>query len=132
MRDKKLIEERMQKLIEMTDGFCDKYLDEDYKQLREKLLRKMSHKQNVPFLSGRIEIWAAAIIHAIGIINFLFDRSFEPYLSAEDLSNYFGTSKSTVSQKSRVIRDMFKMGYWDQEFSTIPMKESNPFSDLEM
>jgi len=39
MRDKKLIEERMQKLIEMTDGFCDKYLDEDYKQLCEKLLR---------------------------------------------------------------------------------------------
>ena len=47
----------------------------DYKQLCEKLIRKISRKRNVPFLSGRIEIWAAAIIHALGSINFLFDTS---------------------------------------------------------
>jgi hypothetical protein len=35
----------------------------------------MSRKRNVPFLYGRMEIWAAAIIHALGSINFLFDTS---------------------------------------------------------
>jgi hypothetical protein len=132
MRDKVLIEEKMQKLIEMTAGFCDAYLDEDYKQLCEKLTRKMSRKRTVPFLSGRMEIWAAAIIHALGSINFLFDQSFEPYVGADDISNYFGTSKSTVSQKAKVIRDMFKMSYWDKEFSTTHMNESNPLSNLVM
>ena len=64
MKDKTLVEEKMQKLIEMTARFCDEHLDEEYKQLCEKLIRKMSRKRNVPFLSGRIEIWAAAIIYA--------------------------------------------------------------------
>lgn len=132
MRDKILIEEKMQKLIEMTAVFCDEYLDVDYKQLCEKLIRKMSRKRNVPFLSGRIEIWAAAIVYAIGSINFLFDQSFEPYASGDDICDYFGTSKSTISQKAKVIRDMFKMRYWNDEFSTTHMKESNPFSDLVM
>ncbi|MDI6885405.1 MAG: DUF6398 domain-containing protein [archaeon] len=132
MRDKVLIEEKMQKLIEMTAGFCDEYLDEDYKQLCEKLIRKMSRKRNVPFLSGRIEIWAAAIVYAIGSINFLFDQSFEPYASGDDICNYFGTSKSTTSQKAKIIRDMFKLGYWDREFSTSHMMQSSPFPNLVM
>lgn len=122
----------MQKLIEITAGFCDAYLDEDYKQLCEKLIRKMSRKHNVPFLSGRMEIWAASIIYALGQINFLFDKSFKPYVSSNDISNYFGTSKSTVSQKAKVIRDMFNMRYWDEEFSTTYIKEQNPFSNLVM
>jgi hypothetical protein len=132
MNNKAIVTEKTQKLIEMTTGFCDEYLDEDYKQLCEKLIRKMSRKRNVPFLSGRIEIWAAAIVYAIGSINFLFDKSFEPYATASDVCDYFGTSQSTTSQKAKVIRDMFKLGYWDNEFSTSHMMESNPFSDLLM
>jgi len=79
-----------------------------------------------------MEIWVAAIIYAIGSINFLFDKSFEPYVSAQDISDYFGTSKSTVSQKAKLIRDMFKMGHWDKEFSTTEMKESDPLSNMVM
>jgi hypothetical protein len=123
MRDKDLTEQRMQKLIAMTAGFCDVYVDEDYKQLCEKLIRKMSRKRNVPFLSGRVDIWAAAIIHALGSINFLFDPNFKPYVGTADISDYFGTSKSTVSQKAKVICDMFKMGYCDKEFSTTHMQK---------
>jgi len=132
MRDKDQIEERKQKLVEMTAGFCDTHLDKEYKQLCEKLIGKMARKRNVPFLSGRIEIWAAAIVYAIGSINFLFDKSFEPWVNAQDISNYFGTSKSTVSQKAKLIRDMFKMGYWDKEFSITKMREDNPLSDMVM
>ncbi|KCZ73252.1 hypothetical protein ANME2D_00315 [Candidatus Methanoperedens nitroreducens] len=132
MRNKIIIEERAQWLIEMTSGFCDKYLDEDYKQLCEKLIQKMAHKRNVPFLSGRIEIWAASVIYALGSINFLFDRSFEPYASGDDICNYFGTSKSTTSQKAKAIKDMFKMHRFEEEFSTAYMKERNPFSKMVM
>ena len=83
-------------------------------------------------MSGRIEIWAAAIVYSLGSINFLFDQSFEPYATVEDICKYFGTSKSTTSQKAKVIRDMFKMEYYDQEFSTAHMKENSPFSNLVM
>jgi hypothetical protein len=107
-------------------------VNEEYKQLCAKLIQKMARKRNVPFLSGRIEIWAAAVVYAIGSINFLFDRSFEPYATPDDISNYFGTSKSTVGQKAKVIRDMFKLGYWDEEFSTAHMRESNPLANMAM
>ena len=127
MRHKAIIEGKRKALVEMTAGFCDAYLDEECKQLCEKLILKISRKRNAPFLYGSLETWAATVIHALGSINLLFDPSFKPYVSREDISNYFGTSKSTVSQKARVIRDMFKMRYWDNEFSTIRMMENKPF-----
>ena len=92
----------------------------------------MSRKRNVPFLSGRINVWAAGVIYSLGQVNFLFDKSFKPYVSADDICNYFGTSKSTTGQKAKVIRDMFKLGYWDSEFATEMMKENNPLNDIVM
>lgn len=130
--DKEIKEEKTQLLIEMAASFSNEYLDEDYKELCEKLIRKMARKRKVPFLSGRIEIWAAAIIHSLGSINFLFDNSFEPYASTDNICNFFGTSKSTTSQKAKVIRDMFKMKYYDKEFSTTHMNENNPYSEMTM
>lgn len=132
MKDKVVIEEKAKKLVEMTEGFCYKYLNEDYKQLCGKLILKMKRKRNVPFISGKLEIWAGAIIYALGRINFLFDKSFEPYVSGDDICNYFGTSKSTTSQKAKIILDTFKMTYYDDEFSTTRMKENNPFSKFVM
>lgn len=126
------VEEKTKKLTEMTSEFCQLYLDEGYKQLCEKLIQKMSRKRQVPFLSGRIEIWAAAIVYALGSINFLFDKSFSPYVTAEDIGKHFGTTKSSASQKAKIIRDILKLNYWDKEFSTAHMKESNPFSNLVM
>src|SRR5438105_13771150 len=114
----------------MTNDFCDHYLDQEYKALCEKLIRKMSRKKVVPFMSGRIEIWAAAVIYALGTINFLFDKSSQPYASTDDICGYFGTSKSTTSQKSKTIRDMFKLHYFDDEFGTAEMREKIPLASI--
>jgi hypothetical protein len=132
MKEKKIVEEKAIKLVEMTGKFCQEFLDDDYRQLCEKLIMKMARKRAVPFLSGRMEIWAAAVIYALGSINFLFDKSFKPFATAEDICNFFGTTKSTTSQKAKVIREMSKMGYYDGEFSTNQMKENSPFSNLAM
>lgn len=130
MNEKYVVEEKRQTLTGMTGDFCREFLDEEYGQLCEKLIRKMSRKRAVPFLSGRMEIWAAAVVYAIGSVNFLFDKSFKPFATAEDICNFFGTSKSTTSQKAKVIRGMFKMGYYDEEFSTEHMRKNNPFSNF--
>lgn len=44
-------------------------------------MMKLGRKREVPFQRGKIEIWAAAVVYAIGSPNFLFDKSFEPYMS---------------------------------------------------
>jgi len=129
---KEEIKNKEKKLLELTGSFCAQELDDDYCRLCEKLILKLGRKRDVPFKSGKIEIWAAAVIHAIGSINFLFDKSFEPYVTAEQISEYFGTKKSTVSNKARQIKDMFKMGYYDSNFSTQYMAGNNPFNDMVM
>jgi hypothetical protein len=130
--DKKEIKEREKKLLELTGIFCSQKLDDDYFQLCEKLIKKMGRKREVPFKRGKLEIWAAAVIYAIGSINFLFDKSFEPYITAQQISDYFGTKKSTVSNKARQIREKFKLTMFDNEFATQHMNETNPFNDLVM
>jgi hypothetical protein len=124
------VEAISQQLLALTGDFCDQYLDNDYKQLCEKLILEMGRKRQVPFLSGRVNIWAASIIYALGQINFLFDRSFEPYVSADDIADHFGASKSTIGQKAKKIRDMFRMSYLDAEFGTQEMRARSPFKGL--
>lgn len=129
MKDPKMLEKKVQ-LLELVMGFCKQYLDEDYGQVAFKMVEKMGRKRTVPFMSGKLEIWAAGIIHAIGMVNFLFDKSFEPYASVHDICEHFGTSQSSATQKSKLIRDMFKMSYFDNEFATRQTQQNNPFNDL--
>ncbi|MFA9392579.1 MAG: DUF6398 domain-containing protein [Prolixibacteraceae bacterium] len=130
--NKEGIKKKETKLLELTHLFCVQNLDQDYAHLCKKLVLKLGRKRNVPFQSGKIEIWAAAIIHAIGSINFLFDKSFEPYVSVDQISEYFGTKKSTVANKSKQIKDLLKLSYYDSDFSTQHVLGNNPFNDLVM
>ena len=130
--DKREIKERENKLLEMTGMFCSQKLDDDYFQLSEKLIKKMGRKREVPFKRGKLEIWAAAVVYAIGSVNFLFDKSFEPYVTAQEISDYFGAKKSSVSNKAAQIREMFDLTMFDDEFATERMNERNPFNDLVM
>ncbi len=98
--DKTIIKELENKLVEMNGMFCSQKLDDDYFQLPEKLIKKTGNKRDVPSKRGKLEIWAAAIIYTIGSINFLFDESFDPYITAQEISDYFGTKNSTVSNKA--------------------------------
>lgn len=129
MTDRAKKQKRKEELIGLTAGFCDEHLNQEYKELCEKLISKMARKHQVPFLRGNTEIWAASIIHALGSINFLFDKDSEPYVSADDICAYFGTAKNTISNKARLIRNMFNMNYWDNEFSTSDMLANDPFAE---
>ncbi len=129
---KELIKERQRQLLELTGNLCAQKLDDDYFKLCENLIKKMGRKRDVPFMRGKVEIWAAAVVYTIGSINFLFDKSFEPYMSAQQISEYFGTKNTTVSSKAKQIRDMFNLTMYDNEFATQNMKESNPFNNLVM
>ena len=72
-------------------------------------------------------------MHAVGSVNYLFDSSFEPYMSASEISKYFEANTSTVSQKATVIKKALKMSrLFDDEFSTEQMIETNPLNNMVM
>jgi hypothetical protein len=120
------------KLIDMTSAFCDQNLDDDYSNLCKKVITKLGRKRDKPFMKGQPEIWAAAVVHALGSINFLFDKSFDPYMTADQISEYFGTKNATVSGKASKIKEMLGMRHFSPEYSTQRMVESNPFNKMVM
>ncbi len=112
--------------------FCTKKLNEEYLELAERLVLKLARRRNVPFVTGQPQIWAAGIIHAIGTITFLFDKSSKPYIFVNDINDFFGTNVSTTGSKSKQIRDMLKIREFNAEFSTMKMMNSNPFQNYVM
>jgi hypothetical protein len=130
--DKEKIMEKQKQIIQLAKNFCSEKLNEEYAVLAEKLVCKLGRKRNIPFVTGQSQIWAAAVIHALGTINFLFDKSSEPYASIDEINDFFGTKKSTTGNKSKEIRDLLKLSYWDSEFSTGRMADNNPYADLVM
>lgn len=130
--DKEKLKRRQQNILDLVRDFCSKRLDEEYFELSERLVQKLGRKRHPPFATGQPHIWAAAVIHALGTINFLFDKSFEPYISLEDIHEYFGTKRTTTAAKSKQICDLLKLQHWDNEFSTKRMQNNNPFDNLVM
>jgi hypothetical protein len=130
--DKAIIQEQQQKILALIEEFCTLKLDSEYSELSKKLIQKLGRKREVPFIKGQPKVWASAIIHALGSINFLFDKTFSPYVSLDEINDFFGTGKTTTGTKSKQIRDMLKLNCYDKEFSTKTMQENNPFNKFVM
>jgi hypothetical protein len=130
--DKQQLLLRQNEILARISDFCAQKLDSEYFELAERLVAKLGQKRNVPFATGQTQLWAAAIMHALGTINFLFDKASSPYISVDEMNNFFETNKSTVGNKSKLVRGLLKLNRWDNEFSTKRMNESNPFNNLVM
>jgi hypothetical protein len=130
--DKQQLLLRQNEILARISDFCAQKLDSEYFELAERLVAKLGRKRNVPFATGQTQLWAAAIMHALGTINFLFDKASSPYISVDEMNNFFETNKSTVGNKSKLVRELLKLDRWDNEFSTKRMNESNPFNNLVM
>ena len=129
--DKEARKARENEIVDRVVNFSKQHIDEEYAALGEKMVRKLGRKRTYPLDRGRLEIWAASVVYTIGSMNFLFDKSFEPYLPTSEICRLFGVSQSTVAQKSAQIREMLKLSrYWDKDFSTHRMNDSNPFNAL--
>jgi hypothetical protein len=89
-------------------------------------MAKLARKRPSPLLSGRSNTWAAGVIHALGMVNFLFDKTRDPYLSSKELADWFGLSQNTIGAKSKSIRDMFKMMQLDPKWTLCSNLDNNP------
>lgn len=113
-------------IITIIEKLCKEHLNNEYYDLAQELTIKLARKRPSPLLSGRSNTWAAGIIHALGMVNFLFDKSQNPYLSSKQLADWFGLSQNTIGAKSKSIRDMFKMMQLDPKWTLASKLDSNP------
>ena len=81
-------------IVGLTDAFCAAHLNEEYAGVCRALAAKLGRKRPSPLESGRANTWAAAIVHTIGRVNFLFDKSQTPHMRADELAKQFGLARA--------------------------------------
>lgn len=122
----KAMRSKAESIIDLTDRVCYELLDDEYMMLARKAVAALARKRPSPLSSGRAATWAGAVVYALGQINFLFDRESKPYATADDLSEAFGVSKSTLSTKAKQVRDALKLDYGSVEYLTEKMVDASP------
>lgn len=112
-------------IVALTDRFCRERWTEEYAELCRKLAAALCRKRPSPLQGSRsLNTWAAGIVHAIALFNFLFDRSNPRYLSASDLAAAFGLSVNTVSARSKAARDYLGLGSYDWHWA-VPSQQAD-------
>ncbi|MBQ8017109.1 MAG: hypothetical protein IJ258_03280 [Methanobrevibacter sp.] len=111
-------DEKQRQLVEMLTEFCDDCLNEEFKTLNIRMVEKLSQRDDFSIGRDKTESWACAIALAVGQLNFLFDRSFDPFMTQDMLCHYFGVSRANATLKSRDIRRLLELRLGDEEFST--------------
>jgi hypothetical protein len=124
----KAMQETYTAITTLTDGFCREKLNEEYAEMSRRMTAKLCRKRPSPLTSGRPENWAAGIVHAVGTVNFAFDKSLTPHIAAPDISDYFNVGKSSPASKSKVIRDLFNIHLMDPEWTLPSRMDSNPMA----
>lgn len=105
----KEMQAKFEEITRVTDTFCTKHLNEEYAQLCRQLTAALCRKRPSPLATGKTNTWACGIIHAIGMVNFLYDPSQTPHMKASEIYEQFGVSSSTGAAKSKQIRGLMKM-----------------------
>jgi hypothetical protein len=117
----KEMQERFDEITQLTDAFSKEFLNDEYAQICRQLTAALCRKRPSPLIGGKVPTWACAIIHAIGMVNFLFDSSQTPHVPSSQICEYFHLSASTMQAKSKQIRDLFHMYQMDPNW-TLPSK----------
>jgi hypothetical protein len=93
----------------VTDEMCREHLTDEYADLVRSMTAALCRKRPSPLSAGNLTVWACAIIHTVGAVNFLFDPSQTPHFTATDLAAGFSVSKSTVATKVATIRRLLRV-----------------------
>lgn len=110
----------------LTDAFCDKQLNDEYRVLIHRVVGSLARKRPSPLLKGQENVWAAAAVHAVGRINFLDDPSQVPHCKPKTIHAFFGIAESTGQNKSKEIRKALRMGHMSPEWTLPSRLAGNP------
>jgi hypothetical protein len=112
-------------ILNLLDPFCRKYLNEEYWALCHDMTIEI-YDMGAPLDKGKPQSWASGIVHAIGMVNFLDDPSFAPYMESSQIAEAFGVSQGTMQTKSKEIRDALDLIPMDPDWCLESLLADNP------
>jgi hypothetical protein len=113
-------------ITSLTDAFCREHLTEEYAELAQRMTAALCRKRPSPLASGQPRTWACAIVYTLGQLNFLSDKSSQPYMVMADLCAAFGVGQSTASAKAKVIRSALHTNRIDPTWMLKSFVDQNP------
>jgi hypothetical protein len=119
---------RVAEILAITDGLCGACLDREYAELGRELVARLARKRPSPLARGDVRIWAAGALYALGQVNFLFDRSQRPHLTADQLAEELGVAKTTMANKAAVIRRTLDLGYYQPGLTRQSLYDDPPLA----
>jgi len=122
----KAMADKFAAITNLTDAFCAKHLNEEYRQMIRQVVGALARKRPSPLSRGKENVWAAAAVHAVGRVNFLDDPSQSPHCKPKTIYAFFGIAESTGQNKSKEIRDILKMGVFSLAWTLPSRLADNP------
>jgi len=122
--------DRTEAIIEVTDATCHEHLDDEYGRIARRLVARLARTRRSPLSRGDVRIWAAGVIYAVGQVNFLFDRSQTPHLTADQLAERLGVVKTTMANNAGLINRTLDIGIFEPDLTRIAMLEQHPVAWL--
>lgn len=95
---------RTDSIKELIEEFGSRHFTPEYITFAFNLCDKISITPGLDILRGQKSIWAAAIVHLIARLNFLFDAGAEVVLTPALICTHFKTNKSTVGNRASQIQ----------------------------
>jgi hypothetical protein len=124
--------DRTRQIIDITDAACREHLDDEYGRLARGLVARLARKRPSPLTHGDVKIWAAGVIYALGQVNFLFDRTQTPHMTADRLSRALGVRKTTMANKAGLINRALAIGVYEPDLMRAAMLEQHPMTWMVM
>ena len=124
----KAMRAKFDSIVAITNEFAKQHLNDEYAQLIRYAVAALCRKRPSPLAKGRDKTWACSITHAIGMVNFLFDSSQDPHISAKELYKAFGVSSSTGQAKSKLVRDILNTHQMDPDWCLASRLDANPMA----
>ena len=112
-------------IVALADTVCAAHLDVEYAQLARQATAALCRQRPSPLATGHLKTWACGIVYALGFVNFLFDKSQTPSMTAADLCAAFGVSKSTGAAKAKAVREALGMSQMDPHWYRPSKMEHN-------
>jgi hypothetical protein len=119
---------RYQEICMLIDMLCKEKLNDEYATLCKELAAALARKRPSPLNGGQAKTWACGVVYTIGSVNFLFDKSQNPHMRADELCAWFGVAASTGGNKAKQIRDMLRINQLDGKWMLPSRADQHPLA----
>jgi Domain of unknown function (DUF6398) len=97
-----------------------------YRDLARAMAAALCRKRPSPLASGQPRSWACGIVHVLGQLNFLSDKSSRPRMAMAEVCAAFGVGQGTAGAKARVVTDALRTHRMDPTWMPRSLVDRNP------